>query len=377
MGSMGREAASREPAGRPPVGDRFREFQASRGRGEGGRGEGKREGKRERRGGGEQPTVPRAEFRSYYGRPILKPPVWHHDIAAYLFTGGLAAASSMIAAGADLTGRPVLRRVSRVTSLAALGASTYFLIHDLGKPERFHHMLRVAKPTSPMSVGTWILATFGPAAGVAAIAEAAPLLPQRGPLGLVRRILPPVGRAANLFAFLMGPPLATYTAVLLSQTAVPSWHEAYPHLPFVFAGSASAAASGVGLAFAPLAETGPVRRLGVAGAVLELAAMRRVEGSMGVVSEPYHLGRAGQELRAARAFTVAGAVGALISRRSRILSALSGAALVVGSALTRFGVFDAGKASAQDPKYTVLPQRQRIEERGAARVEKVNVPEAD
>jgi formate-dependent nitrite reductase membrane component NrfD len=368
MGSMGREAASREPAGRPPVGDRFRQFQASRGRGE---------GKRERREGGEQPMVPRAEFRSYYGRPIIKPPVWHHDIAAYLFTGGLAAASSMIAAGADLTGRPVLRRVGRLTSLAALGASTYFLIHDLGKPERFHHMLRVAKPTSPMSVGTWILATFGPAAGLAAIAEAAPLLPQRGVLGLVRRILPPVGRGANLVAFAMGPPLATYTAVLLSQTAVPSWHEAYPHLPFVFAGSASAAASGVGLAMAPLSETGPVRRLAVAGAALELAAMHQVEHSMGLVSEPFHLGRAGRELRAARAFTMAGAVGALISGRSRILSALSGASLVVGSALTRFGIFDGGKASAEDPKYTVVPQRQRLEARGVEGVEKVNVPEVD
>jgi formate-dependent nitrite reductase membrane component NrfD len=365
MGSMGREAASREPAGRPPVGDRFREFQSSRGG---------RNGPRE---GGEQPTVPRAEFRSYYGRPILKPPVWEWDIAAYLFTGGLAGASAMIAAGADLTGRPVLRRAGRLTSLAALGASTYFLINDLGKPERFHHMLRVAKVTSPMSVGTWILATFGPAAGLAAISEVAPLLPERGVLGLVRRILPPVGRAANLVAFVMGPPLATYTAVLLTQTAVPSWHEAYPHLPYVFAGSATAAASGVGLIAAPLAETRPVRRLAVAGAALELAAMHKVEHSMGVVSEPYHLGRAGRQLRAARGFTVAGAAGALLSGRSRVLSALSGAALLAGSALTRFGVFDAGKASAKDPKYVVVPQRQRLEARGVAEVEKVTVPEAD
>jgi formate-dependent nitrite reductase membrane component NrfD len=367
MGSAGRRAASREPAGRPPVGDRFRKFQA--GRGEGRRGGGRREG-------GEQPTVPRAEFRSYYGRPIIKPPVWHHDIAAYLFTGGLAAGSSLIAAGADLTGRPVLRRATRLTSLAALGASTYFLIHDLGRPERFHYMLRVAKPTSPMSVGTWILATFGPAAGLAAITEVAPLLPERGVLGLARRILPPVGRGANLVAAVLAPPLATYTAVLLSHTAVPSWHEAYPHLPFVFAGSASAAASGVGLIAAPLEETGPVRRFAVAGAALELAAMRRVEG-MGLLSEPYHLGRQGRMLRAARAFTMAGAVGALVSRRSRIVSALSGASLVVGSVLTRFGIFDGGKASAEDPKYTVVPQRQRLEERGLAHVEKANVPEPD
>ena len=103
-------------------------------------------------------------------------------------------------------------------------------------------MLRVAKLTSPMSVGTWILSAFGPAAGVAAVAEAAPWLPERGVLGLARRVLPPVGHAAGLVAAVTAPALATYTGVLLADTAVPSWHEAYPQLPTVFAGSALAAA---------------------------------------------------------------------------------------------------------------------------------------
>jgi hypothetical protein len=63
---------------------------------EGGRG-------RRKKGGGrsaEELMVPKAEFRSYYGRAGAKPPVWTHDIAAYLFTGGLAAGSSIVAAGA-------------------------------------------------------------------------------------------------------------------------------------------------------------------------------------------------------------------------------------------------------------------------------------
>jgi formate-dependent nitrite reductase membrane component NrfD len=360
MSAGGRRAASREPV----VGRRSGDARARRDRRDGG-GDG---------GGRERAMVAPAEFRSYYGRPILKSPVWRHDIPAYLFTGGLAAGSSLIAAGADLTGRPALRRATRLTSLAALGASTYFLINDLGRPERFHHMLRVAKPTSPMSVGTWILATFGPAAGVAAIAEAAPLLPERGLPGLARRLLPGIGRGANLVAAVMAPPLATYTAVLLTDTAVPSWHEAYPQLPFVFAGSASAAASGLGLVAAPLHETGPVRRLAVAGAAVELAMMHRVEGGMGLLSEPYEEGRAGRMLRAARALTAAGAVGALLSTRSRLLSALSGAALLAGSALTRFGVFEGGVASSRDPKYTVIPQRQRTDEE-RERAVKVSDPE--
>ncbi len=317
------------------------------------------------RGGGEQLNVPPAEFTSYYGRPILKPPVWRWDIAAYLFTGGLAAGSSLLAAGGQLTGRPALRRAGRVTALAAVGASTYFLVNDLGRPSRFHHMLRVAKVTSPMSVGTWILSVFGPAAGVAAIAEAAPLLPERGVLGLGRRLLPPAGHAAGLVAAVTAPALATYTGVLLADTAVPSWHEAYPELPAIFAGSALASGAGVGLVAAPGAQAGPARRLAVAGAAMELWGSHRVENRLGLLSKPYTQGTPGKLLRAGRALTAAGVVGALLGRRSRVLSALSGGALIAASVCTRFGIFHGGVASARDPRYTVVPQRERADRRAA------------
>jgi hypothetical protein len=57
---------------------------------------------------------------------------------------------------------------------------------------------------------------------------------------------------------------------------------------------------------------------------------------------------------------VAGALGAAtVARRHRVAAALTGAALLTGSALTRFGIFAAGMASARDPKYTVEPQRAR------------------
>jgi hypothetical protein len=324
-------------------------------------------GRRKKQGGGgrsaEELQVPPAEFRSYYGRPIIKPPVWTHDIAAYLFTGGLAAGSSLLAAGGDLTGRPALRRAGRITSLGALLASTYFLIADLGRPERFHHMLRVAKPTSPMSMGTWILSAYGGAAGLAAVSELAPVLPERGVLGFVRKLLPGAGRAAGLAAAGTAPALATYTAVLLADTAVPSWHEAYPKLPFVFAGSALASGAGAGLIAAPLAESGPARRLAVVGAALELTATRQVEHGMGLLSEPYHEGKAAPLMKAARTLTTLGAIGAVLGRKSRVVSALSGAALLGGSLATRFGVYEAGVHSAKDPKYTVIPQRERLEAR--------------
>jgi Polysulphide reductase, NrfD len=351
MSAAGRQAASREP-----VGGRIRAFQASR-QPNGGR----------KRGGAERLMVPPAEFRSYYGRPIVKAPVWRHDIAAYLFTGGLAAGSSLIAGGADLTGRPALRRATRLTSLAAIGASAYFLINDLGRPARFHHMLRVAKPTSPMSMGTWIFSAFGPAAGLAAVAEAAPLLPERGGLGRVRRLLRPAGRVAGLVAAGTAPALATYTAVLLADTANPSWHEAYPELPWIFAGSALASASGAALITAPSAEAGPARRIAVAGAALELVGAHRVETHLGLLSEPYRQGRAGRLLRTGRNLTGLGVLGAVLGRRSRIVSALSGAALVAAAIFTRFGVFDGGIASAKDPRYVVATQRRRLAEEGPAR----------
>ena len=122
--------------------------------------------------------VPPAEFTSYYGRPILKASPWEHDIPFYLFAGGVAAGSSVLSAGADLTDRPALRRTGRVAALVGLALSMVALVHDLGRPERFHHMLRVAKVTSPMSVGTWILTLYGPFAGLAAAAE---LVPRRVP----------------------------------------------------------------------------------------------------------------------------------------------------------------------------------------------------
>ncbi len=307
-----------------------------------------------RRGGGGagRSVVPAPDFRSYYGRPIVKAPPWKHDIPAYLFTGGLAAGSALLAAGADATGRTELRRAGRLAALGGLGASTFFLINDLGRPERFHHMLRIAKPTSAMSVGTWILSAFGAAAGAAAVSEAALLLPP--PAG---RLVTPLGSVAGYGAAVLAPGLATYTAVLLADTANPSWHAAYPELPFVFAGSALASGAGVGLIAAP---SSPARRLAVLGGGLELFGAHRVETQRGLLSEPYLTGHAGRLLRAGRALTAVGIAGALLGRRSRAVSALAGASLLAASVLTRFGIYEGGVASAKDPKYTVVPQRERL-----------------
>ncbi|MFE4835857.1 NrfD/PsrC family molybdoenzyme membrane anchor subunit [Arthrobacter sp. NPDC056691] len=290
------------------------------------------------------------EFTSYYGRPILKQPTWHAvDIAGYIFAGGLAAASSMLAAGAQHSGLPRLERRTKLTALTAISVSALALVHDLGRPERFLNMLRVAKPTSPMSMGSWILSVYGPLAGASAVSNL---------LG----ILPRAGRACGIGAAVAGSAVATYTGVLLADTAVPTWHDAHKVLPFVFAGSAAASAGGFAAALTPLEEAGPARRLAVSGAAVETVMVLAMERSGHLSAETLHQGRAGTLMRLSKACTLAGVTGlALGGQRSRAVAAVCGLAVAAGSAMLRFGVFEAGKASTLDPKYVVVPQRERVD----------------
>jgi hypothetical protein len=307
--------------------------------------------------------VPAAEFRSYYGRPVVKVAPWEErEIAGYLFLGGLAASSALLAAGADLSERPQLRRTGRVGAVAAISLSLAALVKDLGRPARFINMLRVFKPTSPMSVGTWILTGFAPLAGVAVAGEFAAALPLPA---AVRAVLRWGARPAGLGAAALAPAVASYTAVLLADTATPTWHAVHRELPFVFAGSAAVAGSGWALLTTPGDQAGPARRLAFGGAALDLTASRLMEARAGLAGEPLSQGSAGRKLKAAKALTATGALAATLSgllggRRGRLLGAASGAALLAGSALNRFGIFEAGIASAADPRYSVVPQRDRL-----------------
>ncbi|WP_073500602.1 NrfD/PsrC family molybdoenzyme membrane anchor subunit [Actinacidiphila paucisporea] len=316
------------------------------------RGPGRRRGRRGRRG--ERLMVPEAEFTSYYGRPVINAPTWSaRDIAGYFFLGGLAGAGSVLAAGAELTGRKAMARALKVSSLAAISGSGALLVHDLGRPARFANMLRVFRPTSPMNMGSWLLTAYAPTAGAAAVLEAAGRLPR-------------IGRAATGGAALLGPAVAAYTAVLIGDTAVPAWHDGHRELPFVFTGSAAVAAAGMALIASPVAENGPAVGAAVFGTALESAASRIMERRLGFVGEPYQQGKSGRLKRAAQGLSAAGTAGALLwGRRNRIAAALSGAALLAASACTRFGVFQAGVASAEDPKYTVVPQRERLRKQAA------------
>lgn len=304
--------------------------------------------------------VPAAEIRTYYDRPVLKQPVWRWYIPAYLFTGGVAGGSSLLAAGARLTGNRRLARQSRLVSLGALAASTGLLIADLGRPGRFYNMLRVLKPTSPMNIGSWLLSAFGGAVGAGVACDAMGILPGAGAAANLGAAL--LGTGADLGAALLGTGVATYTAVLVADTAIPAWHEARHELPFVFAAGAAAGAAGIAIALAPPEDAGPARALLLGGAAAELASTellrRRLDRDL---AKTYSGATAGRLSRLARGLMAAGAVAVAVGGRRRPVAIAGGVAAAAGAALERFAVVEAGKASARDPRLTVGPQRRRLQ----------------
>ena len=267
----------------------------------------------------------------YYGRPVLKEPVWRPEVALYFFFGGLAGMSAVLAFAARLTGRRRLARRAIVGAVAGVSVCPPLLILDLGRPERFLNMLRVLKPTSPMSIGSWILVAFGAAISTAGASEAT---------GIAR----PLGRAAEALAALLGAPLAVYTGVLLADTSIPAWHEARRHLPFVFGGSAAASAGAAAAILTPATEAGPARRLAILGCVIELVAAFGMERRLGGALDRHYRGPAG---RAAKLLTGSGGMLMALGGRRRPLAAAAGAAILAGSLCERFAVLAAGPRSAR------------------------------
>ncbi|HEU5477963.1 MAG TPA: NrfD/PsrC family molybdoenzyme membrane anchor subunit [Gaiellaceae bacterium] len=297
-------------------------------------------------------TAAGTEMRSYYGRPVIKEPVWTWEIPTYFFTGGLAGASAVLSSAARLQRNDKLARTALYIGAVSDLVSPALLISDLGRPERFHHMLRVVKVTSPMNLGSWVLLVSGGASTTAAVLQ---LLGRWKPLRI----------AASIVAALAGPPLATYTGVLVADTAVPVWHDGRHELPWIFGASAAASAGATACLFVPPRDAGPARRVAVAGVLAEGALMQAMELRLGTVGEVYHQGAAGKLSWAAKGLSLAGA--ALLARRgkkSRAAAVLGGTLVCAGELCLRWSVFKAGFQSARDPKYVVDSQRRRVAQRG-------------
>lgn len=289
---------------------------------------------------------------TYYGQSVIKEPVWLWTVPAYFYVGGVAGGSAVLGAVAGgLDGTRLNGLAKRCRWVAAVGTlvSAGLLIADLGRPERFLNMLRVFRPTSPMSVGSWVLA------GTASLSGAAAILSEAG--GVLRR----AGAVAAYGAGVLGMPLAGYTAVLLGSTAVPFWQQARRTLPPLFIGSAMAGAASL-LELTPLnhQEEGVVHRFGAMGKVAVLAAMTAVElqvSRVEPVAKPLRAEVGGALWSATKALEAASLLASLLPGRSR-LRTIAAAALGTAAAIAlRFAVFHLGKASAHDPRATFHQQR--------------------
>src|SRR3954447_23803874 len=98
-------------------------------------------------------------------------PHWGGYITWYFYLGGIAAGAYALAALASLFGDESDRRAARAAHYLAFPlvcVCGLLLIVDLGRPERFWHMLvqsetyrPMFKWWSPMSAGSWGLSAFG------------------------------------------------------------------------------------------------------------------------------------------------------------------------------------------------------------------------
>jgi hypothetical protein len=156
----------------------------------------------------------------YENMTVTKVPGWHGIIAWDALLNGMATGLFLAAAFSELAAPAVFVRVAKVAypvALVLLLVDLGLLVLDLGDPLRFHHMLRVFKPSSPMSLGTWCLTIFSlpltAAAGLSLLAILGWDFEWARITAVVLGLLPGFGSAA-------------YKGVLLSTNAQPGWKDA-------------------------------------------------------------------------------------------------------------------------------------------------------
>lgn len=288
---------------------------------------------------------------TYYERPVIKKSVWSWMIPAYYYVGGVTGATAVFGAATSLVDGESfasLRKHSRYVALAGVSASTVLLIGDLGRPTRFLYMLRVFRPTSPMSVGSWILSAFGTFAGAAAGAE---FLGWR--------------RVSDLLALptgFLGLGLSGYTGVLVANTTVPLWNQSRHLLPVLFLSSAAASAASL---FDLLGSHGEredraITLFGVAGKIGELSAAVALEREAQLVVQvggPLLEGLSGALWQTGKALSAASLLFSVLSSRSSKLKRAAGICGTLGAVCIRFGIHYAGQRSAINPRATFHQQR--------------------
>jgi formate-dependent nitrite reductase membrane component NrfD len=290
---------------------------------------------------------------SYFGLPAIKKPQWGWYVPAYFFIGGTASGAYITATLADMLGRRSDRSyvaAGRFIALVGVLASLPLLVADLGRPERFLNMLRVFKPRSMMSTGSWALTAFGGFAGLAVGVEVLRALSPRWPV--LRLLIWPL-RVLSWFGVLPAMYVGSYTGVLLSATNVPLWAGNRFLVGPLFLSSAMScglAATGLAARLRPAAKQ-RFKRAEQRVLMTELAITIASAVTLRGLARPLLTGRWSR-------LYLSGSLGAgllvplLLERlglRGGFWGAVSSVLVLIGGASTRFAVTEAGKESADDP----------------------------
>lgn len=298
---------------------------------------------------------------SYYDIPMLKKPVWSGEIGCYFYLGGLSAGSYVLARLAERFGgetyQPLTRTGTAVATVALLPCPP-LLIADLGDWSRFHHMLRVFKPRSPMSLGSWLLTGYSGILFLTALREwlGGRHRSRRRPW---KDLLFGAVDAAGLPTALM---FSGYTGVLLSGTATPVWSK-NPWLGPLFTASAiSNAASAISGLLQIRADeereerTRPsveaLEKIDTAGHIAEIVTLTGYLSTAGTLAKPLTHGRIAPLFWGAAAGIVAGEVLHHLRPKRKTRHWLGLAAAIVGVAggfALKWAVQQAGPPSAADP----------------------------
>ncbi len=307
---------------------------------------------------------------SYYDISMLKPPVWTPEVGVYFFLGGLSAGAFTLSRLAERFGGPQYRALTRNgTAIAALAAlpCAPLLIKDLGDPKRFHHMLRIWKPGSPMNLGSWALTGYTAMSVLAELREWTRTRRKGQPLqGMTKTLDSTVGLATDVLGIPFGLTLAAYTGVLLSTTAVPLWSK-NPYIGTLFSASAVSAGAGAirltlearGQALAPDSTPTPaahaLHTMETAARIAEAASQIAFIRKAGALAKPLTQGQyktqywGGAILSALILPELLERVPAPPKLRPA-LRIMAGTASLVGGFALRMAFVAAGRPSANDPE---------------------------
>lgn len=294
---------------------------------------------------------------TYYGLPSLKHSHYRWTAGASFFLAGIAGACEVFTTIIDLAGDPGERpivRAGRYLVPATAGASALLYIKDLGTPRRWFNMLRIFRPTSFMSIGSWALTTLGAKAGIMALIE---LLGKRGYDGKAR--LP--GRLANIPGIVPGSLLAFYMGGELEETSTPLWSSSAPFLPPLFAAANTVNALSV-LEMTAVWKNAPdaslfrIGALALISGMAELVMLRMVERKWLDTGEDVHLRKLHRKLLYRTGFISLARVAAMTLRvialytRSRALLMIASLATLAAGFFLPAALLFAGNTSADRPR---------------------------